>query len=138
MVSFEAAVQPLLEAHDELSRKVGELEAELAELKEQRNRLRAAVKVLAPERLPESAQPKRKKPSGSSKFSTETGVRVLDFLTRSYNGSEFSGATALKHEDYDGPSQSTLSHVLHHLHETGSIRLVRRGRGGERFYEVIR
>lgn len=135
--TFEEAIGPLLDAHAAIEADVAEKEAELAELKDLRTRLRTAVRALAPERLPEEARGK-KKPQKQ-----RIGQASIDYVRRwlqehaEFTG-EFGSTRLVEHPDYDGVGASTLPTVLRALHEEGTIRLVRQGKGSSRYYEVIR
>jgi hypothetical protein len=134
--TFEEAIQPLLDAYAAIEADVAEKEAELAELKDKRNRLRNAVRALDPDRIP-SANPK-KKASGSG-----PGQASVDYVRRfllgdaSFTG-EFGSTRLLEQPGYTGVGASSLPAVLRILHEEGTIRLVRKGKGSSRYYEVIR
>lgn len=136
--TFEEAIGPLLDAHAAIEADVTEMEAELAALKEKRNRLRNAVRALDPERF---ATPNGKKAKGKPKAkygpAKETVDYVRDFLLDKITG-EFGSTLLVEHPDYKGVGASTLPAVLRQLHEEGVIRLVRQGKGSSRYYEVIR
>lgn len=135
--TFEEAIQPLLDAYGALEADVAEMEAKLAELKDKRNRLRNAVRALDPDRIP-SANPK-KKASGSSGPGQASVDYVRQFLLgdASFTG-EFGSTRLLEQPGYTGVGASSLPAVLRILHEEGTIRLVRKGKGSSRYYEVIR
>lgn len=136
--TFEEAITPLLDAYAALDADVAEKEAELAELKDKRNRLRTAVRALAPERLPDETKSKKKKPPEQ-----RIGKGSVDYVRAwlqnhiEFTG-EFGSTRLVEHPDYEGVGASTLPAVLRALHEEGTIRLVRQGKGSSRYYEVIR
>jgi hypothetical protein len=134
--TFEEAILPLLDAHAALDADVKEKEAELAELKEKRNRLERAVRAVAPERVP-SAKAKTNGSTKPKQVSEGSLGYVRDFLMAHVQG-EFGTTAVIEHPDYDGVGATTLPHILRKLHERGVIRLVRRGKGQARYYEVIR
>lgn len=133
---YEEAIQPLLDAHAALEADIQGREAELTKLKEQRNRLRNAVRAVAPERLPGAASPK-KQPS-QKQFSQASLDYVEEFVRNTLNGGVFGTTDIVGHPDYHGVSASSLPPILRALHEQGVLRLARKGKGSSRYYEVIR
>lgn len=136
--TYEEAIQPLLDAYGALEADVKEREAELAKLRDERNRLRTALRTLAPERLPEQPQAKKnghKKPSGTP--NPDTANAVLEFA-RAHTVGPFTMSELRRIPGYPGPSEKGITRVMSYLHETGAIRLVARTRGGGRLWEVIR
>lgn len=133
--TFEEAIQPLLDAHAALDADVKEKEAELAALRDKRNRLRAAIRYLKPEALP-TDKPKAKQNGGGKGFGQETLRKVTDFIELNFISKEFAGLDLVAAGV--GYQVATVNPVLRHLHEAGHLRLVRQGKGGLRTYEVIR
>lgn len=137
MSLFEEAIAPLMTAYDAMEQEVSAKEQELAELKERRNRLRNAVRALDPDRIP-SANPK-KKSSGSTGPGRASVDYVREFLQNdSFPPGEFGSVKLFETPGYEGVGPSSLPAVLRALHEEGTIRLVRKGKGTSRYYEVIR
>lgn len=136
---FEEAIQPLLDGYAALEADVAEKEAELAALREKRNRLKNAVRAIDPERLPKSNghKPKAAKPKKYAP-GKETVDYVRRFLLDTGLTGEFGSTKLVNDPDYHGAGASTLPAVLRQLHEEGLLRLVRKGKGASRYYEVIR
>jgi hypothetical protein len=135
--TFEEAIQPLLDAHAALDADVQEKEAELAELKEKRNRLERAVRAVAPERFV-TKKKRDQRDASRARFSSASFDYAVDYLQNRMNGSEFCGAQLTKRDDWGGVGQSSIGPLLQAVHEAGIIRLVRTGKGNSRYYEVIR
>lgn len=136
-IDFAAAAAPLNEAYEALALVISEREAELAELREQRNRLGRAVRALNPEIPSPNGKAKKKAPE------QRVGQASIDYVHRflldhSEILGEFGTTALLEHPDYQGVGGSTLPQVLRKLHEGGVLRLVRKGKGMSRYYEVIR
>lgn len=132
--NFEEAIQPLLDAYGALEADVAEKEAELADLRDKRNRLKGAVRALAPERVPGGTTPKKK---NEPRFSQGSYEYVSKFLFDNVHG-EFGSTSLVSQPGYEGVGVSTLPAILRALHQAGVIRLVRQGKGSSRYYEVIR
>lgn len=137
MSTYEAAIQPLLDAYETLGNAVAVAESELAVLRAQRNQLRAAVKAVAPERLPEEKK-KDKRREDRTRFSVASVQYVTEYLRDNMNGIEFMPSHLIQRPDWQGVGQSSIAPILRQLHGDGLVRLVRTGRGGSRYYEVIR
>lgn len=135
--TFEEAIQPLLEAHAALEADVSELESELAALKEKRNRLRNAVRALDPERLP-SPNGKPKKPQEQRVGQVSVDYVRAFLQSEDFPPGEFGSTQLVATPGYAGVGPSTLPTILRILHDEGIIRLVRKGKGASRYYEVIR
>lgn len=138
-VDLGQAAQPLHTALQVVELALGQAEQELAELREQRQRLRAAVKALAPELLEEASESTpKKKLKGIPPIGATTLDDVRLVLGQNVgNGTQFSGQD-LKESWPDLPTVPTLNIALRHMHANGELRLVRQGQGGKKVYEVIR
>lgn len=128
---------PLIDAYETADVRVRSAEHELARAKEDRQKLRAALKVLLPEEYGEA------KKNGGKKKPTPNYVsaNVLEATRRNLArtiGTEFTAHSLTDLPGYDGPSVDTLKRALKMLHEHGELRLVRQLRGGQKVYEVIR
>lgn len=132
--TFTEAAEPLLTAYRDLDQQVRELEASLARVRERRNRLRAAAKLLMPEAFPKVEPPK---PGSTHKISPQTYQQVREFILATMNGQVFSTPDISRHPDYSGPGPSSLLRVFHEMHSEGLLQLVRRGKGGKRFWRVV-
>jgi hypothetical protein len=133
--TFEEAIQPLLDAYAALDADVQELEQQLAELRDRRNRLKTAVRAVAPERLPE--EPKRNRKSKEDYISATVLEMIREALART-NGGQFTPKSLYEEELRVQMASDTVRRGLNKLHEYGEVRLVRRGKGGQKTYEVIR
>jgi hypothetical protein len=133
MSTFEEAIQPLLDAYAAMEADVTEKEAELAELRDKRNRLKAAARALAPERVPGTPTKRAEK----VRYSQTSVEYVAKFLFDNVEG-EFGTMDILNYKSYEGVGSATLPAILRDLHAAGNIRLVRKGKGSSRYYEVIR
>ena len=126
-------VKPLVEEYERLDQQLKRAEAETARLREQRNRLRAVVKALAPEALAE--KPKSKpKPIVVS----EESVTLVRAVVPAVNGDQFTANDLLGRYGQRLPSDGVVKRALRVMHENGELRLVKTGRGGQKTYEVIR
>lgn len=134
--TFEEAIQPLLDAYAAINADVEEMEAELANLRDKRNRLRTAVRYLKPDAIPADKPKSSKNGSGGKGFGQETLQKVTEFIEGGWLTREFSGIDLVAAGV--GFQVSTVNPVLRHLHQSGFLRLVRQGKGGLRTYEVIR
>lgn len=137
--TFEEAIQPLLDAHAALDADVKEKEEELSALRDKRDRLARAVRALDPERLPGGKKNGRVRERDRARFSQKSVDYVRGFVQNySMALGEFGTTKLLEHPAYEGVGSTTLSHVLRQLHEEGTLRLVRTGKGLSRYYEVIK
>jgi len=134
---FAASVKPLVAQFKELDGRVATAEAELAEMKALRNRIKAAVKLLAPEALPSKNGASRKKRGIPPREEERLGVAMRWLENHVEPGGEFFASWLVERAHWVySPSQTAK--ILTALHEREQIHVARVGRGGRRIYKVVR
>lgn len=131
---FTEAAKPLLEAYDKLEGEISEREAELGQLREQRNRVKAAVRALDPERFRKN----KPKSTAASRVGATKLAQARDWLQEHAKGTFTSVTLTESGSTWPTPNRKMTNMVLQALHEEDSIRLLRMGRGGLKYWEVVR
>lgn len=135
MPDLREVAAPLISAYEASDERVRHAEGELTRARQDRQRLRAALKVLLPDEYGDA-----KKNGGKAKpnYVSVSVVEHVRLLVARMGGGEFTAKVLTELPGYDGPSVETLKRALRALHEQDELRLVKQLRGGQKVYEVIR
>jgi hypothetical protein len=132
-------VDPLSERLNELNALIATREAELVELRKMRTATTGVLRMLAPERLPETK--KQQQPRRRGRPGVTPALDHLFAWLNEHNDEYPDGVSApqiVRHESWDGASRASVTKALTLLHEQGRITLTsRKGSGGAKFYKVI-